>query len=357
MKTHGRKAWQIVNKLHRQLGHPGREKLIHALKGAKFPEEVIQCARKFTCEICQSEAPKKLAHPASLDEASYFNEVIEMDTFHLKWGDEKVKILAIIDLFTKYEVNAVLPRETEAAELKIIEDLWFHPFGFPIKLKTDASGAHMSQNFIDAMDGYKIKLVLIPKEAHYRLGTIERLYAVRRLQLLKMRKEMPDIKLDTAIRVACDQRNRLRTVHGSSPAEMVFGRAPNAVSGLLDEPQDLRPELPVAVQEHVTLRVAAAKAFHSANHDALLRRSLLARPRAEHEPLSLGSWVFYWRQGDQKLEPSRWRGPAILCMIEPRVTDSGACRSSVYWVAHGSSLVRVAPEHVRPELPRERLAR
>ena len=357
MRTHGRKAWQIVNKLHRQLGHPGREKLIHALKGAKFPEEVIQCARKFTCEICQSEAPKKLAHPASLDEASYFNEVIEMDTFHLKWGDEKVKILAIIDLFTKYEVNAVLPRETEAAELKIIEDLWFHPFGFPIKLKTDASGAHMSQNFIDAMDGYKIKLVLIPKEAHYRLGTIERLHAVRRLQLLKMRKEMPDIKLDTAIRVACDQRNRLRTVHGSSPAEMVFGRAPNAVSGLLDEPQDLRPELPVAVQENVTMRVAAAKAFHSANHDALLRRSLLARPRAEHEPLSLGSWVFYWRQGDQKLEPSRWRGPAILCMIEPRVTDSGACRPSVYWVAHGSSLVRVAPEHIRPELPRERLAR
>lgn len=111
MKTHGRKAFQIVNKLHRQLGHPGREKLIHALKDAKFPEEVIQCAHKYSCEICQIEAPKKLAHPASLDERNYFNEVIEMDTFQLKWGDEKVKILAIIDLFSKYEVNALLPRD------------------------------------------------------------------------------------------------------------------------------------------------------------------------------------------------------------------------------------------------------
>lgn len=98
---------------------------------------------------------------------------------------------------------------------------------------------------------YKIKLVLVPKEAHYRLGTIERLHAVRRLQLLKMKKEVPDIPLETAIRVACEQRNRLCNVHGSSPAEMVFGRAPNAVEGLLDEPVDLRPKLPVAVQENV----------------------------------------------------------------------------------------------------------
>ena len=80
----------------------------------KFPEEVIQCARKYVCEICRSDAMKKIAHPASLlDEASYFNEVIEIDTFHMKWGEEKVKILATIELFSKYEVNALLPRETE----------------------------------------------------------------------------------------------------------------------------------------------------------------------------------------------------------------------------------------------------
>ena len=127
-------------------------------------------------------------------------------------------------------MNALLPRETEVAELKILEDLWFQPFGFPIRWKTNASGSHMSQNFVDAMDNYKIKPVLIPKEAHYRLGTIERLHAVRRLQLLNMKKEMPDIFLETPIRVACDQRNRLQSVHGSSPAEMVFGRAPNASS-------------------------------------------------------------------------------------------------------------------------------
>jgi len=49
----------------------------------------------------------------------------------MKWNDEKVRILAVIDLFTKYEVNALLSRETEEEELKVLEDLWFQPFGFP----------------------------------------------------------------------------------------------------------------------------------------------------------------------------------------------------------------------------------
>eukprot|EP00913_Durusdinium_trenchii_P027995 g26246.t1 len=42
MRTHGKKALQIVNKLHRQLGHPGNEKLVKALKDAKFPDEATR---------------------------------------------------------------------------------------------------------------------------------------------------------------------------------------------------------------------------------------------------------------------------------------------------------------------------
>ena len=206
----------------------------------------------------------------------------------------------------------------------------------------------MSQRFLDAVDYYKIKLILIPKEAHFKI--------VRRLQLLKMKKEMPNIDLQQAIRVACTQRNRLRNIHGSSPAELVFGKAANALSGLLDEPHDLRPDLPKAAQDLVVLKTLAATAFHEANSDALLRRSLLARPRSEHEPLELGTWAYYWRHGDSKFDTSHWRGPSLICMIEPKpTTDAQVFTPQVYW--HGSSMARVAPEHIRAELPRERLAR
>ena len=191
------------------------------------------------------------------------------------------------------------------------------------------------------------------------MGTVERLHAVRRLQLLKMKKEVPNVDLSQAIRTACSQRNRLRNIHGSSPADLVFGRAPNALSGLLDEPHDLRPDLPQAAQELVVLRTLAAKAFHEANNDALLRRSLLARPRSEHVSLELGSWAYYWRQGDTKLDTSRWRGPALVCMIEPKPkSDAQKFTPHVYWLAHGFLHGTCCTRNMfRPELPRERVAR
>ena len=65
------------------------------------------------------------------------------------------------------------------------------------------------------------KLILVPKEAH-QLRLVESLHAVRRQQLIKMKKEKPDLDWEDAAQHACEQRNRLRTVHGTSPAAMFF---------------------------------------------------------------------------------------------------------------------------------------
>ncbi len=106
-------------------------------------------------------------------------------------------------------------------------------------------------------------------------------------------------------------------------------------------------------QEDEAIRYQAAKAFYEANHSSAIRRALLAKSRTEHLQHVVGEYVYYWRTSNDKLEPSRWRGPALVCMVEPRGQD-GMTRPSVYWLAHGSSLVRVAPEHVRPEVGSER---
>ena len=91
MKTHGKQAVQIVAKIHRQLGHPGRDKMVRALKDANFPDEVIRCARSFVCEICAADGNKKADKPASLPQAPHVNELLEIDVFHLKWNDDKDK--------------------------------------------------------------------------------------------------------------------------------------------------------------------------------------------------------------------------------------------------------------------------
>ena len=41
----------------------------------------------------------------------------------------------------------------------------------------------------------------------------------------------------------------------------------------------------------------------------------------------------------------RWRGPAIVVMKE---TSEAGPPGDIYWLAHGTTLLRAAPEHVRP---------
>lgn len=354
-KSNTRVAKQVVAKLHRQLGHPNNDKLMRALRQAKMEESIVQFAKNYKCDVCASMKQKELEKPASLSQASHFNEIIEMDIFHLKWDGVKRKVFAIIDVYSRFETNAVVSNETLDEELEVIMRQWVSWAGFPKQIRTDSSGARMSEAFQSWCDDNRIKLTLVPKEAHHRMGLVERLHAVRRQQLHKMKAEKTDLKLEDAVWHACAQRNRLRTVHGSSPTAIVFGFTPSD-GGILDEPNAVKPYGRPAHQEDEEIRQQAAKAFYEANHSNAIRRALLAKSRIEHVQHEVGEYVYYWRTSNDKLEPSRWRGPALVCMVEPRAED-GVQRPSVYWLAHGSSLVRVAPEHVRPEVGSERATR
>ena len=156
---------------------------------------------------------------------------------------------------------------------------------------------------------------------------------------------------DKAVNYAAEQRNRLRTVHGSSPASIVFGALP-AAHGLSDEPFNPAAGDHDAQAANQQARLLAAKAFHEANSDRALRASVLARGRPDPASFSVGSYVYYFRaqapdNKGGKLNPAgRWRGPALVCAIEER-----ANKQDVIWVAHGKSLARATPEQLRPELP------
>lgn len=58
----------------------------------------------------------------------------------------------------------------------------------------------MSQRFQQCLNDYDgVKLLLVPKEAHHKMGIVERLHAARRLQLLKLLRDHPEIDLKVAI--------------------------------------------------------------------------------------------------------------------------------------------------------------
>ena len=58
--------------------------------------------------------------------------------------------------------------------------------------------------------------------------------------------------------------------------------------------------------------------------------------------------MFYWRDAPGGAGPKlKWRGPAVVVMVEPGKTGP---TNNTYWLAHGTTLLRVSGEHLRPHL-------
>ena len=79
----------------------------------------------------------------------------------------------------------------------------------------------------------------------------------------------------------------------------------------------------------------------------------------------MGEWIYYWRREKNDddeisvLDKVHWHGPALVVALEKPITADGpdAPATKVAWIAHGSSLMRIILEHLRPEYPSERSRR
>ena len=94
-------------------------------------------------------------------------------------------------------------------------------------------------------------------------------------------------------------------------------------------------------------------AFHKANADLAMRSAILARSRVEQDELYVGDWCFYWKPATTKLDPFRWRGPCLVVAVEVMPERT----STIYWIVHGSSLVRRTRAQLRHETVPERFER
>ena len=84
-----------------------------------------------------------------------------------------------------------------------------------------------------------------------------------------------------------------------------------------------------------------------------LRRALLRKYTGQQSILATGDRCYYWRDGTAAGSKLRWKGPAIVVMRE--VSDAGP-HADIYWIAHGTSLLRAAPEHVKPAVYKDTTA-
>ena len=352
VKIGGPEVLKSAALLHRQLGHPNGAKLVLAAKTRHMSNEYVQVARRNKCPQCIAKAQPKAVRVATLHKAPHFNHTVAIDTFYLEWDKEKKAVFSILDEFSRYEVDCEIKEETAEMEIGLFESVWSKSFGYPKVLRLDASGPHQGDTFAEWASNHGIKLDLIPRGAHHRLGILERNHAVRRKMLETFKEEVPDCSFEKALLVTAHQRNRLTSVKGSTPATLAFGYVPSE-GGVMDEPGPESFGDQADLPRILEIKQQAAIAFHKANQDLALRAAALHRSRIDEDELMVGDWVFYWKPQTHKLDPFRWRGPALVVAVEC-TTDRA---TTIYWVVHGSSLVRTTRQQLRHETTPERYER
>ena len=187
---------------------------------------------------------------------------------------------------------------------------------------------------------------IIPPEAHWQLSKSERHGDILQHMLSKFEEDFPIesyADLQAALAKSTSAKNACSLRHGFSPEVLVFGKGLKVPGSLSSD--DGLPAHSLASEEsgqglqfrtQLAMRESARRAFHSADNNAALRRAALRRDRPDRESYQPGEWIMFWRSNENQ---KGWIGPAKV------IQQDG--RSSLFCLYLGS-LVRVAPEHVRP---------
>ncbi|CAK0874691.1 unnamed protein product, partial [Prorocentrum cordatum] len=260
-----------VEKVHVQMGHPSSEALAAALKEMNADDRLVSCARIYRCEVCLKRQ--------------------------------------------RYEVDAVVKDEKAKTEIKAIEKNWINWAGVQARTRADQSGARVSEDFSEWCDARQIKLQFMPRDAHHRLGILERNHQGRREQIAKYHEDRPDDSLKVTVRVTCDMRNRLRDVGGFTPAQRALRRQPRDLGNVADEPATLGD---LGEHDEEFYQNMARRSFRSASMCISGGRD----------------------KGESDLIKSYWKGPAMVAQVEC-TGDPDKSRQSVVWCVHNNALLRL----------------
>ena len=350
MTENRQEAVRTVQRLHRNLGHPGNRELVELIESRGASEEVLKVAREFHCVACaRYKKPNRLA-PVSIPKVTDFNEQLQSDVMFFKIANQQIPVLSIIDLATRYHAATVLYGQRTMDFVQALERCWLRHFGPPKSLLTDEGRGWCSDAFSEWCGNHSVEHLVAPGEAHNRLGVVERRHAVLRkaVEIYMTDLNLDDIDgLRQALTYVIPQSNAQPTVAGFSPTQWVLGFQPNAPGQLSAE--GLNPTHVDGSDNFARVlhrRAAAKSALAQADIDRKLQRALLRKYEGTNQPLEPGQLCYYWRDaraGD--LVKIRWLGPARVVMREAK--EDGT--PTLYWLAHNTQLIRCAPHHVRPD--------
>ena len=350
-------AERTVMRLHRNLGHPTRQELVRLLSEKQSDPALITAAENLTCAICDVHRPPVGVPVSSMPRSTAFNQRVQADTLCIQVPGQRRQqpVLMISDSSTRLLAARHLHGGELSKEfLKQLERAWIRHFGPMQILAVDEHRAWSSDQIREWCTEQGIQLQISLGQSHTRLPILERRHQVTRRAVSLFLQSNPTFAsqpdgLITALNYVVPQINRTPNVCGYSPIQWAIGYTPHVPGLLMEEPEVPNPShLQPSEQfmEKLRLQQEAGKATMQADVDRRLRRALLRKFMGQQCTLRAGDLCFYWRDAPAgSAAKLRWRGPATVVMREEGARGP---TTDVYWIAHGTSLLRAAPEHVKP---------
>ena len=199
------------------------------------------------------------------------------------------------------------------------------------------------------MEKHGVHVEVIPAEAHWRIGLVERRNSVLRdilERVIDSQAVMTEEDFDTALESAVHAINSMTYTHGRPAYMAVFGQIPRLPGGLLEDDRSLCTNvepLPGAMRPDV-LRAEAVKAIAEINVSQALRRALLRKTAASPKDLQIepGQNCAYWRWQNPRSKSTKKRGGWVVARFLANDPDG---RSA--WLHSGNTTIQVSLEQLR----------
>ena len=337
---------QLMLKIHRNLGHPTSERLMHLLRQQGFRSECVQAVPDMKCSFCEMTTRPKCSRPATIKDPLDFNDKIAVDC--IKWTNQAgnaFHIMHIIDIGTSYHVACVAPSRQTTQAIQNITNSWFQWAGAPGEMIVDSATELNSEEFMGFLQRNNIKCTTVVPDGHWQNGRSERHGAIIESMLSKYDLEAPINSYDElqqALWFIMQAKNASSLRRGFAPEVLVFGKHTRLPGSITSDENisahclcDAETAQGLAFRRQLELREIARRAFWHADNQAAIRRAMLRRTRPARKMYETGEWVMAWRSTPM---PGQWVGPMRVVAQEGPHT---------VWITMSGKLYRVAPENIR----------
>ena len=302
---------KVIQKTHKQAGHPSRKKQLQFLKNSsidwnpKVLKEQLDLIEN-NCEGCilKKRAPCKPA--ASIPMANSFNQVVGMD---LKiYGDGTI-ILYIIDFWSKFMQGRIVKSKKPEDIVTAVLECWISHYGCFQATLHDNGGEFIGAAFAEMCDLLGIEDKTGAAHSPWSYGIVEKHHAVVDKTFESLCRDFPKYKKQTLLQWAMTIKNSTTTATGWSPNQVVFGTNPVLPSLVETNPAMMKEEVvSKTLMENFNALNAARIKYNEALADNQVKKMLKAKLRRNQTVFMPGDHI-YWKVPNEQVD---WRQGKVL---------------------------------------------